>query len=115
MATKVFNVRLSPEDAKRVQALRKAGVALSSLVRSAIRAEHERLYPRPKWRSARELLERLYAEFPPPPPDATAPKRGSDRKSMQRAIRERLQAKHRRTIRDSPALAPRTPSRRRAG
>jgi hypothetical protein len=95
MTSRVFNVRLSPEDARRVSDLKRAGVTLASLVRTALRSEHERLHPKPKWRSARDLLDRIYAEFPVPQGDAPPPQAG-DRRSRQKAVREHLLRKHRR-------------------
>ena len=100
----MFNFRLTPDDAERVAALKREGIALASLVRSAIREEYDRLFPQPTWSSARELMERLYQRFPPPVDSRGKPLKASDRKSLQRAFRERMQANHRKVLRNSLVL-----------
>lgn len=61
----LLNVRLDTEDARRVSELRRAGVQISSLLRKAIRAEHEeRVGRRAGGRAAAALLARIYADLP---------------------------------------------------
>ena len=64
----LVNVRLDAEDARRVAELRRAGVRISTLVRRAIRAEHEqRVGKRAGGRAAAAVLARLYADLPDTP------------------------------------------------
>ncbi len=61
----LVNVRLDAEDARRVAELRRAGVQISSIVRQAIRAQHERrVGKRAGGRAAAALLARIYAALP---------------------------------------------------
>lgn len=61
----LLNVRLDTEDAQRVAELRRAGVQISSLLRKAIRTEHEeRIGKRAGGRAAAALLARIYADLP---------------------------------------------------
>jgi len=89
----LVNVRLEAEDARRVKALREAGVVISALVREAIRAEYEkRVAPRAGRRRPSEVVEEILAALPddgtiPPPVDAT------DRRAVREHIAARLRRK----------------------
>jgi hypothetical protein len=84
---KLLNVRLDAEDARRAEALKRAGVPLSRIVREAIRAEHERrLGASVRGRRASEIMAEIYAAFPDP---AGLPARSLDtrnRSQVRRAI-----------------------------
>ena len=88
----LLNVRLSADDARRAAELRKAGVQISSLVREAIRGEHDRRVQRPRaQQSTAEILAAIYTAHPDPP---RAPHRGfdlRDRKAAREAILGKLQ------------------------
>jgi hypothetical protein len=72
---RLLNVRLSGEDSMMVQALREQGVAISQLVRDAIRSEYNHRKQRAKPRDPREILDSIYAAYPEPP---DLPPRGFD-------------------------------------
>lgn len=64
----LLNVRLDEEDARMAAALRSAGVAISTVVRDAIRAEYERRVARPKaQRKPSQLVAEILASLPDPP------------------------------------------------
>lgn len=88
---KLLNVRLSPEHAGMASQLRKDGVAISTIVRDAIRAAYkQRGAHRTGRRRASEIMASIYREYPDPPglPHETRDLR--DRRGMRRAIRQRL-------------------------
>jgi hypothetical protein len=89
----LVNVRLDPEDARRVAELRRAGVRLSTIVRQAIRAEHERVAKRVGGRAAAAALARIYADHPD---TGDVRPRGfdlRDRRQVRAAIAARLRRK----------------------
>jgi hypothetical protein len=89
----LVNVRLDAEDARRVADLRRAGLRISTIVRQAIRAEHEqRLGKRPGGRAAAALLARIYADLPD---TADVEPRGFDLRDR-RAVRAVLARRSRR-------------------
>jgi hypothetical protein len=93
---RLLNVRLSPDDARRVAALRRAGVPISRLVRDAIRAEHgRRAGGRGRGETAAQLVARIYTEHPDPP--GLAPRRYDlrDRRAVRREITRRLRRQRR--------------------
>jgi hypothetical protein len=61
---KLFNVRLSEEDAARVAELRREGVELSTLVREALRARHLELRSRLGQSDVREVLASICSAYP---------------------------------------------------
>lgn len=64
----LVDVRLDAEDARRVAELRRAGVQISTVVRQAIRVEHERrVGKRAGGRAAKALLARIYDDLPDTP------------------------------------------------
>jgi hypothetical protein len=85
----LVNVRLDTDDVRRVAELRKAGVQLSQLVRSAIRAEHEQRVARgtPKLPPS-TIVKQILASLPDP---AGTPR--SKRRTDRRAIKRRIVAK----------------------
>ena len=89
----LVNVRLDAEDARRVAELRRAGVRISTIVRQAIRAEHEkRLAKRAGGRTAAALLARIYADIPDTP---DVEPRGFDLRNR-RAVRAAVARRRRR-------------------
>lgn len=88
---RLLNVRLSPEDARRVAALRRAGVAISQLVRDAIRAEHgRRAGGRGRRETASDVMRRIYAEHPDPPGLTRRSYDLRDRQAVRRELARRL-------------------------
>lgn len=88
---KLLNVRLGPEDARKVADLRKEGVSLSRVVRDAIRAAHERsATTRGSRRRASEIMAEIYYEHPDPPGLPRAICDSRDRRDIRRLIRRRL-------------------------
>jgi predicted nuclease with RNAse H fold len=88
--SRLFNVRLSPEDARLVERLRARGISLSEVMRRAVRKEAAELKDEPV--DADALIEDLLTQFPTPAavpsqrPDAT------DRHAVREHIRKRLRA-----------------------
>jgi hypothetical protein len=92
----LVNVRLDADDARRAAELRRAGVRISSIVRQAIRAEHERrVGRRGGGRAAVAVLARIYADLPDTP-DVRA--RGfdlRDRQAVRAAVERRARTRRR--------------------
>lgn len=88
---KLINVRLGPEHAQMASQLRKAGVAISLIVRDAIRAAYEqRGAHRTGRRRASEVMAGIYREYPDPPGLLRKTRDLRDRRGMRRVIRQRL-------------------------
>ena len=67
---RLVNVRLNPDDARRVAELRLSGVRLSEIVRAAIRAAHaQQMVPSAGGRRPSDTVRALYDEFPDPTGD----------------------------------------------
>src|SRR5262245_38314616 len=91
MRSKLINVRLSPEDASKAEALKRDGIELSGLVREAIRAEYSRRFKRlPTGAELAAGLDKLYARFPIPKDVQRPNVDPSDRLAFQQFIRERI-------------------------
>lgn len=88
---KLLNVRLAPEDARKVAQLREAGVPISRLVREAIRVAHEQQATRraPRRRPS-EIMAEIYGEHPDPRAGSRRTLDLRDRGKVRRAIRRRL-------------------------
>ncbi|MSP26633.1 MAG: hypothetical protein EXR75_16090 [Myxococcales bacterium] len=88
----IANIRLAPDDAMRVKALRGAGIPLSTLVRAAIRAEYER---RIAGLVAGSRPSRIVADILLSLPDpADLPRRGfesDDRHALRRHVAQKLE------------------------
>jgi hypothetical protein len=90
----LVNVRLDAEDARRVAELRRAGVQISSIVRRAIRAEHERrVGKRAGGRAAADLLARIYADLPDTPDMAPRGYDLRDRRAVRAAVGKRARTR----------------------
>jgi hypothetical protein len=87
----LINVRLDSSDQRRARALRAEGVALSTLVRKALREEYAR---RVEARAGRQKPSRLVAqlrdEFPSPPEQPARPFRLDDRQAVRQHIAGKL-------------------------
>jgi hypothetical protein len=88
---KLLNVRLGPDDARRAAALRRDGVAVSRIVREAIRTAYERRAAgRRDGRRASTIMAEIYREHPDPPGRALPVRDLRNRRAVRRAIRARL-------------------------
>jgi hypothetical protein len=88
---KLLNVRLSPEDARRAAALRKDGVAVSRIVREAIRTAYDRRAGRRGGgQRASAIMAQIYREHPDAPGRPRTAPDLRDRRAVRRAIRARL-------------------------
>lgn len=88
---RLLNVRLTPDDARLVAALRQAGVPISRVVREAIRAEHgRRTGGRRRGEKPSAVVARIYAEHPDPPGQGHRRIDLRDRRAVRRAIARRL-------------------------
>jgi hypothetical protein len=87
----LVNVRLDAEDARRVAELRRAGVQISSIVRQAIRVEHEqRVKKRTGGRAAAAVLARIYADLPDTPDVRPRGYDLRDRRAVRAAVEKRV-------------------------
>lgn len=87
----LVNVRLEAEDAQRVKALRDAGVALSTLVRDAIRSEYERRLGRGAKRKPSSVVTEILAALPDEADAASAPRVDArDRRALRAHVQKRL-------------------------
>jgi len=91
----LLNVRLGPEDARAVSALRSTGANLSEIVRRAIRTEYQRRVGRHgRRRRPSQIVAQILASLPdserlPPPPPFEARDRRAVRRHVVRKLRER--------------------------
>jgi hypothetical protein len=89
---KLLNVRLNPEDARMAEHLRRGGVAISAIVRDAIRAAYDRqVTGRRSGRRAKDIMADIYRQYPDPPNLPPREFDVHDRRSARRAILKRLQ------------------------
>lgn len=91
MSSRLFNVRLSPEDAQLVERLRARGISLSEVMRRAIRAEAGELNDQPV--DADALIGDLLTQFPTPAGAARRRPDATDRHAVRAHIRKRLRAR----------------------
>ncbi len=97
MASRLVNVRLDEERLRKARALRKSGVTLSDIVRTAIDERYEQAVSACKPRDAAAILARLDAAYPISETDLPAPRYDvHDRREAAAAIRGRLVRKRRR-------------------
>jgi hypothetical protein len=95
MATEsLLNVRLDAEDSRRADDLKRAGVQLSTLVRQAIRSEHQRrIGGRHARRRAAQVMAEIYAASPDPPGLSKRSYDVHDSEQARRAIRKKLRVR----------------------
>ena len=88
----LVNVRLDADDARRVKALREAGIPLSPLVREAIRSEYERRIAAPQGAVAPSaIIAAVIAALPDHEHDGNAPRvDATDRRAVRRHVRAKL-------------------------
>lgn len=92
-AVKLINVRLDAGDASKARFLRGEGVEISRIVRNAIREEYERRHVKKRRRTAKQILEAIYAAHPEPA-DAPPPVANiHDRRAFRDAVARRLRNK----------------------
>jgi hypothetical protein len=90
----LLNVRLDPEDARKADELRAAGVKMSSVVREAIRREHARVVGRAgDGKKPSEIVREIIAVIP----DDGAPRArevdAGDRRAVAKHITSKLRAR----------------------
>jgi len=90
MASRLLNVRLTPEDERLAKALRDRGISLSEIVRRALRAAAESLQDAPV--DPAELEAEMLRLYPTP----KGAGRGRPETLDRRAVREHIRAKLRR-------------------
>ena len=90
MSSRLVNVRLDEERLRKARMLREQGLALSDLIREAIDERFEQLNRSRKVRDVRNIIQRIFEQYPDP---ADLPPRAynvHDRKASRDAILERL-------------------------
>ena len=96
VSSRLVNVRLDEDRLRKVNALRKQGIALSDLLRAAIDEGYERALARREPRDVRALFARLDAEYPILANDLPRPTYDvHDRHRAAAAIRRRLDRRRR--------------------
>jgi hypothetical protein len=88
----LLNVRLSPDDARRAAALRKAGIQISEVVREAIRAEYRRRGANAGVRRPSLIVKTILEALPDPPDMPRRTVDTTDRRAVQRHIAAKLRA-----------------------
>ena len=89
---KLLNVRLSPEDEAMAAELRAGGIAMSELVRDAIRTEYGRRRRRLRPEDVDALLADIYARHPDPAGPARSRPDIHDRRAFREAFRRRVRS-----------------------
>jgi hypothetical protein len=89
---KLFNVRLSKEEADMVDELRRQGVIVSDILRTALRSEYVRRQEQPPSTPV-DLLEWLQEKHPAPAGYRGRPVDTTDRRKVSAFLRSRLRAK----------------------
>jgi len=89
----LLNVRLGPEDARRAASLRRAGVAISTLVREALRAEYERrVAGKQEGKRPSAIVAAVLTEIPDPDAEPLGFSL-TDRRAVRDHIRAKLRAR----------------------
>lgn len=91
MASRLLNVRLTPEDQRIVARLKARGVSISALMRRALRAED--LHGRPRPPQAEQLVEEILARHPTPADAGQQRTDATDRTAVREHIQKRLRAR----------------------
>jgi hypothetical protein len=86
----LLNVRLGPEEEKMTAALRAAGVAVSSIVREALRAEYERRIGSQRRVKGSEVVAAILESLPDPPSLPAREFSPSDRRAVRSHVRAKL-------------------------
>jgi hypothetical protein len=91
MGSRLVNVRLDEARLRKIQALRRKGIAISDVVRAAIDERYHKAFHSRGPRDVRAIFERLDAEFPIGDKDLPARKYDvHDLRQAAAAIRKRL-------------------------
>jgi hypothetical protein len=86
----LLNVRLGPEEERMAAALRSAGVAISGVVREALRAEYERRVGRKRKLKGSEVVAAIIESLPDPPGSPARHLSAADRRAVHRHVRAKL-------------------------
>jgi hypothetical protein len=90
MSSRLVNVRLDEERLRKARVLREQGLALSDVIREAIDQRFEQLHGSRKVRDIRNVIQRIFQQYPDP---AGLPPRAynvHDRKTARAAILKKL-------------------------
>jgi hypothetical protein len=93
MAGKLFNVRLDDADAARARSLQQVGIAVSDVMREALRVAHAKHVNGRRPKRTRALLEQIFDEVPEPPGGGPMPVNVHDRLAFQQYVRAHLTGK----------------------
>jgi hypothetical protein len=101
----LLNVRLGPEEERMAAALRSAGVAISGVVREALRAEYERRIGGERRLKGSEVVGAILESLPDPP--GLPPREFSlaDRHAVRSHVRATLSGRSKPTRRSKPRRA----------
>ena len=91
MASRLLNVRLTPEDERIVARLKARGVSISALMRRALRAED--LLGRSRPPQAEQLVVEILARYPTPADAGRQLTDATDRTAVRKHIQKRLRAR----------------------
>ena len=86
----LLNVRLGPEEERMAAALRGAGVAISGIVREALRSEYERRIGRKRQLKGSEVVAAVIESLPDPPGLLARDFSAADRRAVRRHVRAKL-------------------------
>jgi lambda repressor-like predicted transcriptional regulator len=91
MASRLLNVRLTPEDERIVARLKARGISISALMRRALRAEDLQGRSRPP--EAEQLIADILALYPTPAETGRQRTDATDRTAVRKHIQKRLRAR----------------------
>ena len=86
----LLNVRLGPEEERMAAALRSAGVAISGVVRQALRAEYERRVGGKRKLKGSQVVAAIIESLPDPPDLPARDFSSTDRRAVRRHVRAEL-------------------------
>jgi len=93
MASRLINVRLDDERARKARTLQANGIVLSDLVREAIDERFEELRQSAKPPNPKSIIQRIFAQYPDPSDLPPRTYNVHDRREARQAIRKRLRRK----------------------
>lgn len=85
-----MNVRLDEERLRKARMLREQGLALSDVIRQAIDERFEQLHGSRKARDVRNIMQRIFEQYPDPPGLPPRAYNVHDRKAARAAILKKL-------------------------
>jgi|HubBroStandDraft_1064217.scaffolds.fasta_scaffold514117_2 hypothetical protein len=86
----LLNVRLGPEEERMAAALRRAGIAISGVVRNALRAEYERRIGGKRKVKGSEVVAAILESLPDPPGLPAQKFSLANRRAVRRHVRAKL-------------------------